>query len=247
MPRGGTRGGRDQFSWDDVKADKDRQNFLGHSIKAAVGRWQEGRDLLWYERNYASDGSKLGQTSSSQGKPDEEEERKERARAEKEEVKRREEELMQEALGIRPYGSTSQVGLRPPPGSRHRLEGHDVAELLRRGRTTEERCERNAEGERVRGLGSARGGAAQIGMMAQTEVMAGEGLVEEEDRRKRRRRRRSRREGSAEGDGGDGARGEGEVRRRGRHRRRRRRRDVGGSNGSGSRSRSRSRERHDSD
>lgn len=300
MPRGGTRGGRDQFSWDDVKADKDRQNFLGHSIKAAVGRWQEGRDLLWYERNYASDGSKLGQTSSSQGK-DEEEERKERARAEKEEVKRREEELvsgvecsdpppprvpfakralpnfgprltidrlypslincltlaasadardrdqMQEALGIRPYGSTSQVGLRPPPGSRHRLEGHDVAELLRRGRTAEERCERNAEGERVRGLGSARGGAAQIGMMAQTEVMAGEGLVEEEDRRKRRRRRRSRREGSAEGDGGDGARGEGEVRRRGRHRRRRRRRDVGGSNGSGSRSRSRSRERHDSD
>ena len=56
-------------------------------------RWQEGRDLLWYERNYASDGSKLGQTSSSQGK-DEEEERKERARAEKEEVKRREEELV---------------------------------------------------------------------------------------------------------------------------------------------------------
>ena len=94
MPRGGTRGGRDQFSWDDVKADKDRQNFLGHSIKAAVGRWQEGRDLLWYERNYASDGSKLGQTSSSQGKRDEEEERKERARAEKEEVKRREEELV---------------------------------------------------------------------------------------------------------------------------------------------------------
>ena len=93
MPRGGTRGGRDQFSWDDVKADKDRQNFLGHSIKAAVGRWQEGRDLLWYERNYASDGSKLGQTSSSQGK-DEEEKRKERARAEKEEVKRREEELV---------------------------------------------------------------------------------------------------------------------------------------------------------
>jgi len=92
MPRGGTRGGRDQFSWDDVKADKDRQNFLGHSIKAAVGRWQEGRDILWYERNYASDGSKLGQTSS-RGEH-EEEKRKERARAEKEEVKRREEELV---------------------------------------------------------------------------------------------------------------------------------------------------------
>ncbi len=41
-PRGGTRGGKDQFSWDNVKADKDREYYLGHSVKALTGRWQKG-------------------------------------------------------------------------------------------------------------------------------------------------------------------------------------------------------------
>lgn len=27
--RGGTRGGQDQFDWDDVKVDKHRENYLG--------------------------------------------------------------------------------------------------------------------------------------------------------------------------------------------------------------------------
>lgn len=38
--RGGTRGGKDQFNWEDVKEDKQAQNYLGHSVKAPVGRWQ---------------------------------------------------------------------------------------------------------------------------------------------------------------------------------------------------------------
>jgi len=41
-PRGGTRGGADQFSWENVKADKDREYYLGHSVKALTGRWQKG-------------------------------------------------------------------------------------------------------------------------------------------------------------------------------------------------------------
>jgi hypothetical protein len=39
-----TAGGRGEFNWDNVKADKDREFYLGHSVKALTGRWQKGEE-----------------------------------------------------------------------------------------------------------------------------------------------------------------------------------------------------------
>ncbi|VAI74983.1 unnamed protein product [Triticum turgidum subsp. durum] len=91
--RGGVRGGRDQFKWDDVKVDKHRENYLGHSVKAPVGRWQKGKDLLWYTRDKQSDS---------------EDAMKEEIRR----VKEEEEQAMREALGLAPKRSSRPKGNR---------------------------------------------------------------------------------------------------------------------------------------
>ncbi|KAJ5778890.1 hypothetical protein N7457_006610 [Penicillium paradoxum] len=79
----GSRGGRDEFKWSDVKSSTHRENYLGHSVMAPVGRWQQNRDLNWYAKGN-----------------EDEEERIRKEREELQRVKEAEEEAMAIALGL---------------------------------------------------------------------------------------------------------------------------------------------------
>ena len=99
--RGGTRGGQGLFKWDDVKNDKSgRTYYLGHSVMAATGRWQDNRDISWYTKGSEGGAADL---------------EKERA-----EARRRDAMLMGEVLGedvsmLEPSSSSSaNTGLYGP-------------------------------------------------------------------------------------------------------------------------------------
>lgn len=182
--RGGVRGGRDQFKWDDVKIDKHRENYLGHSIMAPVGRWQKGKDLHWYARD-----KKAAALHSD---------------AVKEEIRRvkeEEEQLMREALGLAPKRITHPQG--------NRIDKHEYAELIKRGSAAEDLGGGHAEAAQVQGIGlykvpknveEASSSAQEDFKDMSPERDHGpmpkpiEDVSEDDERRKKRRRHEERRE-----------------------------------------------------
>ncbi|KAF4634095.1 hypothetical protein G7Y89_g4011 [Cudoniella acicularis] len=88
--KSGSRGGVN-FSWDEVSTSQHRENYLGHSLMAPVGRWQKGRDLNWY--------AKADDTKGKDGETAEEKKARER-REEIKMIKEAEEDALSRALGL---------------------------------------------------------------------------------------------------------------------------------------------------
>ncbi|MCJ1293869.1 hypothetical protein MMC34_005426 [Xylographa carneopallida] len=92
----GSRGGRGDFKWEDVKGDQHRENYLGHSLMAPVGRWQKNKDLGWYTKG---DGSAEAVEAAAK------ERREEIAR-----IKEAEADALREALGYKVEKRVAGVG-----------------------------------------------------------------------------------------------------------------------------------------
>ncbi|KAK5014512.1 hypothetical protein LTR39_003107 [Cryomyces antarcticus] len=139
----GSRGGRAAFSWDDVRTDAQRENYLGHSLMAPVGRWQKGKDLGWYAKGDDKEGAKSA-----------EELRREEIRR----IKEAEEDALAAALGLPvPDRASRNANLEP-------LGKGDVIKAVTEVAAEDEEVE-GGRGVGFGGFGGAEGAVGEVEVM----------------------------------------------------------------------------------
>ncbi|KUL92025.1 hypothetical protein ZTR_01326 [Talaromyces verruculosus] len=147
----GSRGGRDSFKWSDVKQSSHRENYLGHSIMAPVGRWQQNRDLNWYAKTGDADKAK--------------QEREEEIRR----IKEAEQDAMALALGL-PVAPRASNNANLTP-----LGGQEVRKAVQEA--TEGEDDGDGDGEGGRGIGRKAAGIDIAQGVRDREIMIEEGIV----------------------------------------------------------------------
>jgi hypothetical protein len=126
-------GGRSEFKWEDVKNDAQRENYLGHSLMAPVGRWQQNRDLSWYAK-----GDVEGKEAEAA-----------RIKEEKRKLKEAEEDAMLAAMGL-PVPERNNANLTPLGEKAHEADVKDALEEKVKGGEEEERAKRWERKEKER-------------------------------------------------------------------------------------------------
>jgi hypothetical protein len=178
--RGGTRGGRDQFSWEDVKADKDRvsnagrlraqrtatnshadlpllprpvccqEAYLGHTLMAPVGKWRQGKDLLWYSREGEQRQQLAGGRQAQQTL-------EQTLKEEREQIRREEENKRRAILGLSPLRLKAEQSQHETTAKQEETGGDEQRQ--RRGDGKEEAAGAAVSSQRLLMKGSFVGGS----------------------------------------------------------------------------------------